>query len=306
MDNTHLLSIKALCIQIDGLRGQVQQNFQHRVLPEVKKHLGKPIDIVVLPECALSGYDFPSKQDILPFAEECGKGPQFEACKTVATTLNAYTAMGYVERGTGAEEGQLFNSCYVLDRKGGLLQNYRKILMYQTDNKYFTAGSQRSVLELTTLENRPFRAMVGICMDINYKDFVNFFEFPMAEYGRDHDVDVVIFPTAWILQKESLSESPGEQLNSELYEWWMLRMTPMINKKLRLRKTVAPRLSKQWLFLAADRTGSEDDTSYKGCSCILVFNKPSKKNEFYTVQSMLSYSAVDSLYADVALERKSK
>jgi protein N-terminal amidase len=304
MEKSERLKISAVSIQIDGVRGQVEANFEAKVLPQLKKHEGKPIDIVVLPECALSGYSFKSKEEVMPISEVCGKGPQFRACKTVATTLNAYTVMGYIERGEGAEEGHLFNSCYVLDRSGSILQNYRKILMYETDKKYFTEGSERKVLELTTLGNQKFTAMVGICMDINYKDFIEFFEFPMAEFGRDNKVDCVIFPTAWILQQEDLQEHPGPKLNMELYEWWAMRMTPMIDSKLlRLRKQVSPRMSKQWLFIAADRVGSEDDTSYKGCSTILVFNKPSKMSNYFTIQTMLNYSSVDSIYAEALLDR---
>ena len=51
----------------------------------------------------------------------------------------------------------LYNSCYVVDRKGELVTNYRKILMFETDKLYFTPGKDRPVLELKNLEGQIIR-----------------------------------------------------------------------------------------------------------------------------------------------------
>jgi protein N-terminal amidase len=43
------------------------------------------IDVVVLPEMALTGYIFDSVVDVKPYLEEYNKGQTFEFCKKIAT-----------------------------------------------------------------------------------------------------------------------------------------------------------------------------------------------------------------------------
>jgi len=92
------LDIKVLAVQFDGHRGEVERTFQ-KVLGLVKPHVGKEIDVVVLPECALVGYTFAGKANVLPLAEVCCKGQQFEKAKELALLLKAYVVMGYIEKG---------------------------------------------------------------------------------------------------------------------------------------------------------------------------------------------------------------
>ena len=139
----------------------------------------------------------------------------------------------------------VYNSCYVLDRQGNILHNYRKILMYDTDKRYFTPGEEYLVFELVTLKGHVFKTAVGICMDINYKDFVNFYEFPLACHCRDKDVDLLLFPTAWTMRPEEETGKNSLQIGLDLYQWWKLRLTPMIRPTFRLKQTVSPRINKE-------------------------------------------------------------
>lgn len=89
--------------------------------------------------------------------------------------------------------------------------------------------------------------MVGICMDINYKDFLDFYEFPMAEFGRDQRVDVVLFPTAWTVaaEEEAPASKKSFEIAKETYDWWKIRMTPMLRRTFRLKQEVSPRYAKE-------------------------------------------------------------
>ena len=82
-------------------------------------------------------------------------------------------------------------------------------------------------------------------MDINYKDFVEFYEFPMADFCRDQKVDVVLFPTAWIFRPEENVGKKSLSICLDLYQYWTLRMTPMINKTLQLKQKIEPRYTKE-------------------------------------------------------------
>lgn len=140
-------------------------------------------------------------------------------------------------------------------------------------------------------------------MDINYYDFIDFWQFPLAEFCREEDIDVLLFPTNWILQDEETTTKKALEIALDLYQWWKLRMTPMIGKSFRLKQTVAPRLEKEWLMVAADRVGKEDQTSYKGCSAALIFNRSSKLDDHYAVAGMVNHKSEACVSTTVTLNR---
>ena len=57
---------------------------------------------------------------------------------------------GYCERESEAQDSKLYNSCYVLNRKGELELNYRKSILYDTDVPYFSPGDGIKHFEITT------------------------------------------------------------------------------------------------------------------------------------------------------------
>ena len=73
-------------------------------------------------------------------------------------------------------------------------------------------------------------------MDINSKNFENIeSDFPLANYGRDGNIDVLIFISAWtsseINEKDYLSLTKRDKLehmNSTL-NYWLFRLIPMLN-----------------------------------------------------------------------------
>jgi protein N-terminal amidase len=98
------LELSILCLQIESAYGKIDETFEQKVLPLITSHQGKPVDVVVLPECALTGYDFADKTQVLPLAEACGQGKQYEYAKQIALALNAYVAMGYIEKENDPEK----------------------------------------------------------------------------------------------------------------------------------------------------------------------------------------------------------
>lgn len=296
------ISLKSLIVQYHPVKGDVSQSTA-KVMSMVDDYIGKDIDIVVMPECALTGYSFKARQNMQHLAEIEGKGQQFAACTKIAKLLNAYLAMGYMERETEAEDSRLFNSCYLVDRSGKLIANYRKMLMFETDKLYFTPGTQQVLVTLENTKGQQIRAAIGICMDINYKDFENFYQFPLAEHCRDNQVDCLIFPTAWIHRPKECTDKNSLEIAMETYEWWLMRLTPMLNKSLRLGQEVKPRFEKEWVMLAADRVGVEGDTTYKGCSAAISFNKPSSICKYMKIDGMLDEKIEKCLYSVSELKR---
>ncbi|KAL5337161.1 carbon-nitrogen hydrolase [Aspergillus crustosus] len=105
------------------------------------------LDILVLPELALTGYNFPSLDAIKPYVEEVGKGPSAEWARRTARRLRCKVCVGYPEiefsTGTegGAREEKYYNSLLVVNEEGSTLLNYRKTFLYYTDETWASEGS---------------------------------------------------------------------------------------------------------------------------------------------------------------------
>ena len=86
--------------------------------------------------------------------------------------MNCYTVGGYAEDYQDENGKQYYyNSCYIIDREGGLFLNYRKSFLYETDKIWASEGQGFKAFEISNHEGKKFKATVGICMDINPYEF---------------------------------------------------------------------------------------------------------------------------------------
>lgn len=271
-NNGEKIKLKIAIIQVESIYKKPEETYNTKIKPYLDTIKDKPLDFIVFPETALMGYDFENREEIYPFCEERGKGFNFQVAKETAIKHNCYVALGYPEKEMENEEEVLYNSCYLVNREGELIYNYRKILLYHTDKRYFAAGKedQRPVLKLETLEGKEITVGMGICMDINYKDF---FEFPLANYCRDSQIEVLLFPTAWnYVEGRVMDDSKEEEEINEIHDKWAMRMMPNISKKFWRNEHDGERNEKEWIFVAADRCGAERNTCYRGSSYVCRYN----------------------------------
>ncbi|KAL4884137.1 carbon-nitrogen hydrolase [Aspergillus karnatakaensis] len=122
------------------------------------------LDILVLPELALTGYNFPSLDSIKPYLEEAGKGACAAWARETAKRLKCKVCIGYPEveiqqqqdqnqhfiasdgqpqeqqQGT-TEIEKYYNSLLVVNENGETLLNYRKTFLYYTDETWASEGS---------------------------------------------------------------------------------------------------------------------------------------------------------------------
>lgn len=137
--------------------------------------------LIVGPEMSTTGYVWPTPDAIASHAEEA-EGPTFRALQKIARAHRAWIVTGFAERGP---DGKMYNAAWVIDGSGELRAVYRKILLYELDGAWASAGHQRVVVA------SPFgRIVPGICMDLNDDRFVHFV--------RRERPDVVAFCTNWI------------------------------------------------------------------------------------------------------------
>ena len=279
------IELSVIVVQVNSFLGEPSKTYTKKIKKMLEVYKGQKIDLIVLPEMALTGYDFASREQAEALSEVQGKGISFLTAKKIARDFNSYVVIGYPERVENAHSGPtLYNSAYILGREGQLLQNYRKILLYTSDKKFYSPGREedRPVVELVTVNNDRLRLGVGICMDINYKDFEDFYQFPLAEYLRDQKIDILAFPTAWTEEGEDPTQRKSDaEERSDLYNYWTMRVLPALSRRWRLDREVGKRREAEWVMVAADRCGDDNGvTHFKGLSGVIGFNRSECKAPF--------------------------
>lgn len=123
---------------------------------------GRGARLIVLPELALSGYAFTSRQEVLERAE--GRdGPSVQLALRLSATHGAVVVLGFAER-AGDE---LYSSAVVADR-GAVLGVYRKAHLWDREKLFFTAGSDGPLV----LDTSVGRVGVMVCYDLEFPEWV--------------------------------------------------------------------------------------------------------------------------------------
>ena len=148
------------------------------LLALVDQALERGADLIVCPEMATCGYVFEDLQQLLPHAEALD-GPLFQALAQRAKD-GATIVAGFPE----VDGDILYNSALVVGPEG-LMDCYRKVMLYDLDTAWATAGDRRSVVDV---QGRS--VSTGICMDLNDNQF--------ALHLLTARPDIVAFPTNWV------------------------------------------------------------------------------------------------------------
>ncbi|CAI4045113.1 hypothetical protein SUVZ_10G2490 [Saccharomyces uvarum] len=213
MTNKLLVSLKVLLIQLNPQIGQTDQTIKRTwtILDKVAKSSAyvKP-DIILFPEFALTGYNFHSKNDILPYVTGQGEGPSFQLAKSVSEKFQCYTIMGYPEQ---AGEQKLYNSVLVIDPEGKQVFNYRKTFLYDTEENWDCGenpeGFQTFPMHFPKCAKLPdeksftrdvtLLSSIGICMDLSpYKFKAPFNHFEFSSFCVDNNVELILCSMAWL------------------------------------------------------------------------------------------------------------
>lgn len=136
--------------------------------------------LVVYPECAVSGYCFDSREEAWPSAETI-PGPSVEALLSAAKERGKHLVFGMLER----RGNDLCNSCVLLgpDRIVGI---YRKIhLPYLGVDRFVTAGRE----PLRVYDIGSMRIGMHICYDGSFPETVRVLMLLGA--------DLIVLPTNW-------------------------------------------------------------------------------------------------------------
>lgn len=145
--------------------------------------------LIVFPECALTGYVFTSLEEALPLCESI-PGPSTGKILSLCRELNVHVVLGLLER----EAGKCYNAAALLG-PGGMLAKYRKIhLPYLGVDRFVNHGN----LPPTVCQTEIGKIGMGICYDINFPEHAR----AMALKGAD----IIVLPTNWPLHREFVPE----------------------------------------------------------------------------------------------------
>ncbi|KAJ5176741.1 Carbon-nitrogen hydrolase [Penicillium canariense] len=221
-------------------------------------------DILVLPELALTGYNFPSLDAIRPYLEAAGTGPSASWARETAKRLRCKVCVGYpeIEHAHGTEPSRCYNSLLVVDETGAVIHNYRKSFLYFTDETWAAEGSvEQGFLKLLfpraapkadltgergreteadldpETETHPARQVptsLGICMDINpYKFEAPYTAYEFANRALDSQSQLVILSMAWLtmLSRDDIAALDGNP-DMDTFTYWLNRFMPFLEKKM--------------------------------------------------------------------------
>jgi len=152
--------VKIAVVQMEPKLMKSRENLGS-ILSAAKEAAENHADLIVFPECSLSGYIFSSRQEALPFAETI-PGPSTEKLASLCQELKVYVIFGLLEK----DGDKLFNAAVFLG-PSGLIGKYRK-------NHLPFLGVDRFV----DIGNEPFRVYqtpignigLQICYDVVFPE----------------------------------------------------------------------------------------------------------------------------------------
>jgi predicted amidohydrolase len=218
-------------IQLDVLLGDLEANIDKSVAA-IRSAAGLGAKLVVLPECASSGWNFDSPEESARYAQPLDGGPTIEAWKAIARERDIHIVAGFSEATGGAP----YNSS-VLIGPNGVESLYRKVHLWNREKKVFTPGDLGFPVADTPLG----RIGMVICYDSWFPESYR----SCAMRGAD----LVCAPSDWI-------EVPG-QPEGALPLAHLMAMTSAHSNQL--------------YVAAASRVGEERGTSFIGSSVIVDY-----------------------------------
>ena len=189
--------VKIAAVQMDSRITANGENLD-KILLQTRNAASNGANLIVFPECALTGYVFTSREEAIPFMETV---PGHSTDKLVAccTELGVHAIMGLLE----IDADKCFNTA-VLTGPKGLIGKYRKShLPFLGIDRFLDHGDKPFQVYKTPVGN----IGIHICYDCTFPESARV----MALLGAD----IIALPTNWPEGREKI---PGFVINTRAYE----------------------------------------------------------------------------------------
>ena len=151
-----------------------------RMCSKIKITASNNSQLIVFPECALTGYVYTSREEALPFMETI-PGPSTEEISACCRDLDVHVIFGLLEK----DGDSCFNAVALVGPQG-LVGKYRKVhLPYLGIDRFVDPGDQPFRVYQTPIGN----IGMHICYDCNFPESSR----SMALLGAD----ILVLPTNW-------------------------------------------------------------------------------------------------------------
>ncbi len=170
-------TIKIAAAQIDVQLGKVEHNLA-RILAFSGEVVGNGADLVVFPECALTGYGFDSREEALPAAQPV-PGPATDTVSALCSDLGIHVIFGMLEK----VGDSLFNTAVLIGPDGIAFKYHKNHIPFQGVDRFVDKGD----VPFQLCNAGDVRIGLQICYDICF-----------PESARVHSLlgaDLVTLPT---------------------------------------------------------------------------------------------------------------
>jgi predicted amidohydrolase len=171
--------IKIASVQIDPEIKAIQKNLK-KILNGLREAASNQAQLIVFPECALTGYVYTSREEARPYMETI-PGPSTQKIAEVCKELGVFTVVGLLEK----DGGKCFNAAVLIGPKG-IIGKYRKNhLPFLGIDRFMDKGDRPFRVYKTPIGN------IGllICYDCNFPESCRV----MTLLGAD----ILVLPTNW-------------------------------------------------------------------------------------------------------------
>lgn len=175
--------------QFDIQLGQLNHNLE-QVFSWIARARDQQVNLLVFPECALTGYCFNSREEAFEFARPLDDPLWDQVAEACAQTPELHVVVGFLER-----EGEQMWNASALVGSAGIVGSYRKVHLPHLGVDRFVDAGDRPFQVFSAGE---LRVGLGICYDSSFPE-------PMRVLAL-RGADVIALPTNWPIAARRTAE----------------------------------------------------------------------------------------------------
>jgi len=176
------MTVNVACVQFHPSLCEVGENLAKMQAYVEKVMIEKPdTDLIIFPELAISGYE--CGPAFLGLAQPVPESRSLIFMEHLAREHRVNLVYGFPEKDPYSASA-LYNSAALIGRTGELIGVYRKVHLFDTEKKYFEAGSDYPVFDTDI-----GRLGIMICWDAAFPEVARTYALKGA--------DLIVIPTNW-------------------------------------------------------------------------------------------------------------